>query len=128
MPLRTAENSRKVALRGFGDDFGERGFADAGRTPEDHGGGVVVLDLDAEGFAGADEVLLAGVFGEIAGAHALGERGALGGGRRIPGWLGGRTGWIPAESWLPPGLPLLDAERRAGGRLRRAGRWRRRRR
>ena len=62
---------------GGGDDFGEGGFADAGRSPEDHGGGVVVLDLDAEGFAGGDEVLLTGVFGEGAGAHALGQgRGA----------------------------------------------------
>ena len=61
-------------MRGFGDDFGERGFADAGRAPEDHGGWVVVLDLDAEGFAWADEVLLTGVFCEVAGAHAFGER------------------------------------------------------
>jgi hypothetical protein len=33
-----------------------------------------VIDLHAEGFAGADEVFLAGEFGEVAGAHALGER------------------------------------------------------
>ena len=58
---------------GVGDDLGEGGFADTGWAPEDHGGGVVGLDGEAEGFAGAEEVLLAGVFGEGAGAHALGE-------------------------------------------------------
>ena len=59
---------------GVGDDFGEGGFADAGRAPEDHGGGVVALDLHAERLAGPEEMLLAEELVEGAGAHALGER------------------------------------------------------
>ena len=55
-----------------GDDAGEGGLADSGRSPEDHGGGVVALDLDAEGLAGGEDVLLADVFVEVAGAHAVG--------------------------------------------------------
>ena len=61
---------------GLGDDLGEGSFADARGAPEDHGGGVVGFDGELEGFAGAEEVLLAGVAGEGAGAHALGEGGA----------------------------------------------------
>ena len=62
-------------LGGFGDDFGERGFADAGRTPKNHGACIVVLDLHAEGLAGTEQVFLAAVFGQGAGSHALGQRG-----------------------------------------------------
>ena len=81
MPERTAENSMKEALVRCGDDFGEGGFADAGWAPEDDGGGCLAgLDGEAEGLAGGEEVLLAGVVGEGAGAHALGEWGlGLGG-------------------------------------------------
>ena len=72
-----------------GDDLGEGGFADAGRAPEDERGGVVVFDLQAEGFAGSEEVGLAEELVEGAGAHALGERGALergvGGGVEVGG-------------------------------------------
>ncbi len=42
--------------------------------------GSSLLDGEAEGFAGAEEVILAGVLGEGAGAHALGEGGAAVGG------------------------------------------------
>ena len=56
-----------------GDDLGESGLANAGRSPEDERAGVVSLDLDAEGFAGAEDVLLSDKLIESAGAHALGE-------------------------------------------------------
>ena len=75
-----------------GDDLGEGGLADAGWAPEDHGGGVVVFDGEAEGLAGAEEVLLAGVLVEGAGAHALGERGLRGGGWRGWRWARCRRG------------------------------------
>ena len=61
---------------GFGgvrDDFGEGGFADAGRAPEDHGIGIVALDLNTERLAWAEEVLLAEELVEGTRAHALGE-------------------------------------------------------
>ena len=71
----------EVGLGDAGNDLGERGFAGAGRAPEDHRGGIVALDLHAQRFAGADQVLLADEFIERARAHAVGERAcALGGG------------------------------------------------
>ena len=82
--LNTGENGGELEEGGVGeggDELGEGGFADAGRAPEDHGLRVVslarsaCLDGEAEGFAGAEEVLLADVLGEGAGAHALGKRG-----------------------------------------------------
>ena len=64
----------------LGDDLGERGFADAGRAPEDDRGGVVALDQHAERLAGAEEMLLPGELVEGAGPHPLGERS----GGRVP--------------------------------------------
>ena len=61
------------SLGGLGDDLGQCGLAHAGRTPEDHGTGVVALDLHAERFAGADEVLLSEQFLQTARAHPLGQ-------------------------------------------------------
>jgi hypothetical protein len=69
----------EAGLCGFGDDFGEGGFADARRTPEDHGPGVVALDLHAQRLAGTDEVLLSAEFIKSAGAHALGQGAVRGG-------------------------------------------------
>ena len=71
MPLVTAENSMKLALVDLGDDLGQRSFADAGRAPEDHRTGIVVLDLHAQRLAGADEMLLADQFIQVARTHAL---------------------------------------------------------
>ncbi len=65
----------------LGDDLGEGGFADAGGPQKIMEVGSSLLDGEAEGFAGAEEVILAGVLGEGAGAHALGEGGAAVGGR-----------------------------------------------
>jgi hypothetical protein len=67
----------EVGLGCFGNDFCERGFPHAGRTPEDHGSGIrrigpVALDLHAQRLAGTEQVLLAAVFVQVAGAHALG--------------------------------------------------------
>ena len=70
------EDGGELDEGGFGcvrDDLGEGGFADAWRAPEDHGIGIVALDLNAEGLAGAEEVLLAEELVEGAGAHSLGE-------------------------------------------------------
>jgi len=68
----------EVCLGGFGNDFGQGGFAHAGRAPEDHGTGIgrvrpVVLDLDAEGLAGAQQVLLAAHLLQRVRPHALGQ-------------------------------------------------------
>ncbi len=95
---------------GFGDDFGEGGFADAGRAPEDHRRGVVAIDLDAERFAGAEEMLLAEELVERVGAHALGERG--GDGSSLVGGRGEEAHrWTPSSSlrrwlagWENPGV------------------------
>ncbi len=69
----------EVGAGGFRDDFGESGFAHAGRSPEDHGAEfalalAVAFDLHAKGLAGCQQVLLPAVFVEGAGAHALGQR------------------------------------------------------
>ena len=82
MPLSTAlkgMNSQRVTC---GDDARQRGFADAGRAPEDERLELVALDLDAEGFAGSEDVLLADEVFEGFGAHALGQgaAGEIGGG------------------------------------------------
>ncbi len=64
----------ELGLGDVGDDLGERGLAGAGRAPENHRSRVVALDLHAQRFAGADQVLLADEFVERAGTHAIGER------------------------------------------------------
>src|SRR5208283_2345231 len=64
-----------------GDDAGERGFAAARRTPEKHGAEIIGFDLEAEGFAGSEELFLADEFIKGARAHAFGER--LQGGRGV---------------------------------------------
>ena len=64
----------EVGVGHAGDDLGQRGLADAGWPPEDKRAGVVALDLDAQGLAGAKDVLLSDELVERAGAHALGER------------------------------------------------------
>lgn len=64
----------EFAFRETSDEASESGFAAAGRAPEEHGAKIVRFNLDAEGFAGAEEFFLADEFVEGAGAHALGER------------------------------------------------------
>ncbi len=59
------------------DDFGQRGFADARRSPEEQRAGVVTLDLDAQGLAGSEDVLLADKLIERARTHAIGQRARL---------------------------------------------------
>ena len=97
-----------------GDDAGEGGFADAGRSPEDHRGGVVALDLHAEGLAGGEEMLLPDEFVESAGTHALGERE-----RRRGFGMSGR-GWDRRGSWpalLKPTLCPNSGRRGWGTRI-----------
>ena len=64
----------EVGFGHAGDDFGERRLARARRSPEDHRRGIVALDLHAQRFARADELLLPDEFIECARAHAVGER------------------------------------------------------
>ena len=70
-----AAEALETGFGGLGDDLGQGGFADAGRAEEDDRGDAVGLDGAAEELAGAEDVLLAGVFLEGAGAHAGGEGG-----------------------------------------------------
>ena len=66
----------ELALGDAGDQVGERGLADAGRSPQNDRGQFVALDLAAQRLAGAEDVLLADVVFEALRAHALGERAA----------------------------------------------------
>ena len=84
----------KSALVMRGNDFGERGLAGARRAPEDHRGRVVTLDLHAQRFAGADQMLLPDKFIERARAHAVGERASARGVRVF-----GRDGSEEVVSW-----------------------------
>ena len=59
------------------DDLGQRGFADAGRSPEDERAGIVALDLHAQRLAGRENVLLPDEFVERARTHAIGQRTGL---------------------------------------------------
>ena len=80
----------EAGLGGAGDELGETGFAGAWWSVEEEGGKAVGFDGAAEEFAGAENVLLAGVFVERARAHASGEGdGAEVGGEL--GWCGGAT-------------------------------------
>ena len=79
-------NSALVMLR---DNFRQRGFARAWRSPEDERARVVALDLRAQRLAGADQVFLAGILVERARTHAVGQRtGAVGGAGRRSEWVG----------------------------------------
>ena len=94
-----------------GDDAGERGFAGAGRAPENDGAEFVALDLAAQGLAGAEDVLLADVIFEALGAHALGQRAVLV--RRGAGSL--RAEWNRTGSRPHGPLPARFVEQDAGG-------------
>ncbi len=109
-------------VRGLGDDLGEGGFADAGRAPEDHGGGVVAIRsacaAACRGRAGA-----AGRRTRRGCAAACARRAAQRG-----GWMRGLDRvWRRRDSWsrLDAGGQLFafsDAMPRTGGGCRR---WRR---
>ena len=74
MPLSTAlkgMNSQRVIAR---DQLGQRGLADARRSPENDRGQLVALDLAAQRLAGAEDVLLADEIFQALGPHALGQR------------------------------------------------------
>ena len=116
----------KVARGEVGDDLGERGFADAGRAPEDEAGCVIIFDLQAERLAGSEEMRLAEELVERAGTHALGERRALGCGVGGGVEVGGEETHRDRDEGSRV-RRLGVAMRRAGGGLRR-GAWSRRRR
>ena len=69
----------EVSMREASDNARERGFAAARRSPEEHGAGIVALDLHAQRLAGTEQFFLADEFVERTGTHALGER-LIGGG------------------------------------------------
>ncbi len=64
----------ETGLRSLGDDLGQRGLADSGRAPQNHGSRIVALDFYAQGHAGTEQLLLANVLIQRAGTHAFGER------------------------------------------------------
>src|SRR5205807_10218593 len=78
----------EFGARETGDESRERGFAAAGRSPEEHRADVVAFDLHAQRLAGTEEFFLADEFVERARTHALGER--LIGGRDVR--VRGRSG------------------------------------
>ena len=68
------------------DESREGGLSAPRRSPEEHGAEIVVFDLDAEGFAGAEKFFLADEFIESARTHAFGERLVGGGDVGLRGW------------------------------------------
>ena len=79
--------SHELAVREARDEAGERGLPDAGRSPENDGAQSVSRSIcTRRGLPGPEDVLLAGVFFERLGTHAVGKRpafiGAGGFGRR----------------------------------------------
>ena len=74
MPARTALKGMKSARVSVRDQARERGFADAGRSPQDERLQLVALDLNAQRFSGREDVLLADETFPGVGTHALGQR------------------------------------------------------
>ncbi len=64
----------EVGVEGAGEDACQRGLADAGRSPQDHGVRHLRLDRHAQWLAGADQVLLADDVVERARAQRFGQR------------------------------------------------------
>src|SRR6185369_1926396 len=78
----------KLSLGKARDDLRQRGFAGAGRPPEDEGANIVALNLRAQRLAGADKMLLPDEFIERARTHAVSQRAGA-----IAGVLAARDGW-----------------------------------
>ena len=75
--LDAAGDGGEIDERGLGpqgDDPGNCGFADAGRTPEDHGGNDVRLDQAAQYLARTQQMLLAGDFIQRGRTHPGSQR------------------------------------------------------
>jgi hypothetical protein len=75
--LDAGEHRRKLDERRFrsgGDDFRQRGFPNAWRTPEDHGRGIVLFDLHAQRLSRCKQVLLSGELRKRVRTHALSQR------------------------------------------------------
>ena len=78
----------KLRLGEARDDLRQRGLAGAGRPPEDERADIVALNLRAQRFARADQVLLADKFIERARTHAVGQRAGA-----VAGVIAARDGW-----------------------------------
>src|SRR5579863_1853785 len=75
--LDAGQHSRELDELSFGharNDLRQRGLAGSRRSPEDEGARIVALDLNAERFAGSDQMLLAHKFIKRPGTHAVSER------------------------------------------------------
>ena len=103
----------KFGLGTAGDDFGEGGFADAGRSPEKDAANVIALDLHAQSLAGSEDVLLSDELVEIARAHTVGQGASA---------VGGRVLRIGEEVHGGKRSTLRECK---GGRLRRLRKFRR---
>src|SRR5256884_8239975 len=64
----------ELGVRDASNEARKRGFAAAGRSPEQHRADVVAFDLRAQRLSRAEKVFLVDEFVEGARAHALGER------------------------------------------------------
>ena len=59
-------------VEGVADDHGKGGFADAGRSPENHGGDVAAVNKRTQNSTGTDKMLLADVVVEALWAENFG--------------------------------------------------------
>ena len=59
-------------VEGVADDHGKGGFADAGRSPENHGGDVAAVNKRTQNSTGTDKMLLADVVVEALRAENFG--------------------------------------------------------
>ena len=87
----------EVGMSHAGDDLGQRGFADAGRSPEDQRAGIVALDLHPQRLAGTEYVFLANKLVQRPRAHAIGQRTRL-----VDGIIGRRVGWKRLKALISP--------------------------
>src|SRR6202142_559942 len=67
----------EIGPRDAGDEAGQRGLADAGRSPQNDRAELAAFDLRAQRLRRAEDVLLAAEVLKAIRAHALGERTAL---------------------------------------------------
>ncbi len=63
----------EAGLGAMGDDLGEGRLSGAGRSPEDHRGGIIVFDGDTERLSGCKQVFLADVLLERVRPHAFSQ-------------------------------------------------------
>src|SRR5438045_109470 len=64
----------ELGTRAAGDDLRQSGFANSRRTPKNDGTGIITVDLEAQRFAGSEDVLLAHEFFQRSRTHAISQR------------------------------------------------------